>query len=106
MRSSPNTRRPPTGWNPRREIMAFFPAMVDLCRAVLPEVRAIQARLDCDEARGLDTSCLHQALKELRWRLEYTSDAVGVRANLDRIRILAAVPEPLNSGPDEEGSYG
>ena len=106
MRNSRNTRRPPTGWNPQREIKAYFPAMVDLCRAVLPEVRAIQARLDRDEARGLDTSCLHQALRELRWRLEYTSDAAGVRANLDRIRTLAALPEPLNLGPDEEGSYG
>jgi len=80
--------------------------MADLCRAVQPEVRMIQARLDCDEARGLDTSCLRQALRELRWRLEYIADAEGVRANLDRIRALAALPRPLSAGPDEEGSYG
>ena len=106
MTSSEETRRAPAGWNPLREITACFPAMADLCRAVQPEVRMIQARLDCDEARGLDTSCLRQVLRELRWRLEYTADAEGVRANLDRIRALAALPRPLSAGPDEEGSYG
>jgi hypothetical protein len=106
MRSSGKTLRAPTGWNPQRAITAYFPAMADLCRAVHPEVRSIQAGLDRDEARGLDISCLRQALRELRWRLEYTSDAEGARANLDRIRALAALPRPLSAGPDEEGSYG
>ena len=45
-------------------------------------------------------------MRELRWRLEYTADAEGVRANLDRIRTLVALPRPLSAGPDEEGSYG
>src|SRR4029077_19069072 len=88
------------------EIATYFPAMATLCQAVQPTLRAIQASLDRDEARGLDASCLRQAMRELRWRLEYTADAEGVRANLDRIGTLAALPRPLSAGPDEEGSYG
>jgi hypothetical protein len=106
MTGSGETRRAPADWNPQREITAYFPAIAALCQAVQPEVRAIHTRLDREEARGLDTSCLRQALRELRWRLEYTADAVGIRANLDRIRTLAAVPRPLSAGPDEEGSCG
>jgi len=106
MTGSGRTRRAPAGWNPQRAITVYFPAMADLCRAVQPEVQAIQASLDRDEARGLDTACPRQALRELRWRLEYTADAEGVRANLTRIRALAALPKPLSAGPDEEGSYG
>src|SRR6266436_4512659 len=90
MTGSGKTLQAPTGWNPQRAITAFFPAMADLCRAVQPELRAIHTSLDRDEARGLDTSCLRQALRELRWRLEYTADAEGVRANLDRIRTLVS----------------
>jgi hypothetical protein len=106
MTGTGKTLRAPTGWSPQRVITTSFPAMADLCRVVQPEVQAIQAFLDRAEARGLDTSCQRQALRELRWRLEYTADAEGVRANLDRIRTLAALPRPLSAGPDEEGSYG
>jgi hypothetical protein len=106
MTGSGETRRAPAGWNPQRAITAYFPAMADLCRAVQPELRAIQISLDRDEARGLDTAGLRQALRELRWRLEYTADAEGVRANLERIRTVAALPRPRSAGPDEEGSYG
>jgi hypothetical protein len=63
------------GWNPQSVIAKYFPAVADFYRAVQPEIRAIEARLDDDEARGLDTSCLRQALRELRWRFEYTADA-------------------------------
>jgi hypothetical protein len=81
--------------------------MVDFYRTVQPDIRAIEARLDRDEARGLDTSCLRQALKELRWRLEYTSDLAGARANLERIKNLASSAAlPCAIDPDEEGSYG
>jgi hypothetical protein len=69
-------------------------------------LQTIQTSLDRDEARGIDTSCQRQALRELRWRLEYTADAEGVRANLDRIQILAALPRLPSNGQDEEGSYG
>ena len=81
--------------------------MADLDRAVQPEIRPIEARLDREEAQGLDTSCLRQALRELRWRLEYTADVAGVRTNLEKIRSLAALPAlPSATNPDEEGSYG
>jgi len=81
--------------------------MADLYRAVLPDIRPIEAGLDRDETLGHDTSCLRQALKELRWRLEYTADIAGVRTNLERIRHLAALPAPpCATNPDEEGSYG
>jgi hypothetical protein len=83
-----------------------FPAMVDFYQAVQPDIRAIEVRLDHDEARGLDTSCLRQALRELRWRLEYTSDLASARANLERIQGLASSPAPpCATNPDEEGGY-
>ena len=104
---APATSRAPAGWSPQRAIATCFPAMVDFYRAVQPDIRAIEARLDRDEARGLDTSCLRQALRELRWRLEYTSDLAGARANLERIQGLASSPAPpCATNPDEEGSYG
>ena len=81
--------------------------MADLYRAVLPDIRPIEAGLDRDEMLGHDTSCLRQALRELRWRLEYTADTAGVRTNLERIRRLTALPAPpCATSPDEEGSYG
>jgi len=101
------TLRAPAGWSPQRAIATYFPEMADLYRAVQPDIRPIEVRLDRDEALGLDTSCLRQALRELRWRLEYTADAAGIRTNLERIRSLAArSPEPCATNPDEEGSYG
>ncbi len=80
--------------------------MFDFYRAVQPDIRAIEGRLDQDEAHGFDTSCLRQALRELRWRLEYTSDLAGARANLERIQGLASSSPPWATNPDEEGSYG
>ena len=88
-------------------MVTYFPAMADLCMALQPDIRPIEARLDRDEAVGIDTSCLRQALRELRWRLEYTADVAGVRTNLERIRSFAALPTPpCANNPDEEGSYG
>jgi hypothetical protein len=104
---APATSRASAGWSPQRAIATCFPAMADLYRDVQPDIRAIEARLDRDEARGLDTSCLRQALRELRWRLEYTSDVAGARANFERIQSLASLPAtPCATSPDEEGSYG
>jgi hypothetical protein len=103
----PATSRAPAGWSPQRAIATYFPPMVDFCRAVQPVIRAIEARLDRDEALGLDTSCLRQALREFRWRLEYTFDIAGAQANLGRIQSLALSPVlPCATTPDEEGSYG
>jgi hypothetical protein len=101
------TLRASAGWSPQQEIAKYFPAMIDLCRAVQAKVRPIEARLDSEEAEGCDTSCLRQALRELRWRLEYTADATSVRANLDRVFALDALPElPSCTVPDDDGSYG
>jgi hypothetical protein len=101
------TLQAPAGWSPQRAMATYFPAMADLYRSVLPDIRPIEAQLDRDEALGRDTSCLRQALRELRWRLEYTADVAGVGANLERIRNLAALPAPPRAtDQDEEGSYG
>jgi hypothetical protein len=104
---APRTLRAPVGWSPQRAIAKYFPAMADLDRAMQPDIRPIEARLEHDEALGRATACLRQALRELRWRLEYTADAAGARATLKRIRALAALPAlPHATDPDEEGSYG
>jgi hypothetical protein len=105
--SAAHARRAPVGWSPQQVIAAYFPKTADLARALQPELRAIEARLDHDEAQGLDTSCLRQALREFRWRVEYTADAVGIRANFDRIRTLATLPAlPSAKATDDESSYG
>jgi hypothetical protein len=99
--------RAPVGWSPQRALAEYFPAMADLYRAAQLAIRPIEARLDRDEVLGRDTSCLRQALRELRWRFEYTADLVGVRTNLERIRSWAAMPVlPCATNPDGEGSYG
>jgi hypothetical protein len=104
---APRTLRAPARWSPQRAIATYFPAMADLYRAMQPDIRPIEARLDRDEAQGLDASCLRQALRELRWRLEYTADTAAARATLERIRALAALPtSPSAATTDEEGSYG
>ncbi|MBV8122213.1 MAG: hypothetical protein JO081_20010, partial [Alphaproteobacteria bacterium] len=101
------TLRAPIGWRPQQAIANYFPVMVDLCHAVQAEVRPIEARLDREESGGRDTSCLRQALRELRWRLEYTADEAGIRGNLDRVFALAALPQPPSGTvPDDDGCYG
>jgi len=85
----------------------YFPATAELRQLIQPEIRSIEARLDRGEVQGHDTSCLRQALRELRWRLEYTADARAARATLDRVRAIAALPAPPSAlAPDQEGSYG
>jgi hypothetical protein len=101
------TLRAPTGWSPQQAIAKYFPAMAVLYRSVQVEIRPIEARLDREEAEGRDTSCLRQALRELRWRVEYTADEAAVRANRDRVFALAALPKPPSGAvPDDDGSYG
>ena len=75
-----------------------FPETVELRRAIEPEIRAFGAQLDREEAQGRDTSCLRQVLRELRWRLEYTANADGIRANLERLRTLAATSPSRREG--------
>jgi hypothetical protein len=85
-----------------------FPETVELLRAIEPEIRAFGIQLDREEAQGRDTSCMRQVLRELRWRLEYTADEDGIRANLKRLRGLAAIAPSRRSiiARGEDGSYG
>jgi hypothetical protein len=102
-----STLRAPVGWTPQQAIATHFPAMAELYRGVLPGIRSIETRLDREEAQGLDTSCLRQALRELRWRFEYTADTAAARATFERICALTSRPAPPSAAvPDEEGSYG
>jgi hypothetical protein len=97
----------PVGWSPQTEMTAYFPAMAELRRTTQPEIRSMEARLDREEARGRDTSCLRQVLRELRWRLEYTANAGGCMTTIERLRTLAALPSPPSAAtPDADGSYG
>jgi hypothetical protein len=44
---------------------------------------------------------------EVRWRLEYTSDASGIRAALARLRTQAALPSPSSAASqDADGAHG
>ena len=118
--ASPRCRRPrdnlgysakilpaPAGWNPRDVIAAHFPKMAELGRSAEPEIRALEARLDRDEAAGRDTSLLRQTVGEIHWRLQYTGDAMAAAAALGRLRALAALAEPPSGLlPDEDGSFG
>jgi hypothetical protein len=97
----------PRGWSPQAVLAARYPAIARLCHVVLPEIRALENRLDRDEAAGRDTVRLRQAIGELQWRLQYTGDAAAAAGTLDRVRALAAAPV-LGNHPtrDEEGSLG
>lgn len=97
----------PAGWRPQDAIAARFPAMAELGRRMEFEIRALEARLDRDEAAGRDTSRLRQGLVEVHWRLQYTADAAAAAAALGRLRRIAALPEPPSGLlPDQDGSFG
>src|SRR6266571_7513923 len=101
---SSEIRPAPTGWSPQAAMAMLFPAMAELRQAIQPEIRSIEARLDRAEVLGRDTSCLRQALKELRWRLEYTGDPAAAGAILERIRAIAGLSIPPNAlTMDDEG---
>jgi hypothetical protein len=95
----------PVGWTPQIGLANCFPGMMELRRAIEPEIQALGLRLDREEASGRDTACLRQALRELRWRLEYTADAHSIRATFNRLRTLGAAP-PGFVPPSEDGSFG
>jgi hypothetical protein len=94
------------GWTAQAALATCFPGTAELHRVIEPEMRALGAQLDREEAEGRDTSCLRQVLRELRWRLEYTADEDGIRANLERLRALAATDPSRRSVPPEDSSYG
>jgi hypothetical protein len=97
----------PPGWRPQDAIAAAFPAMMEFARLAEPEIRAVEARLDRDEARGLDSSSLRLVLRELRWRLEYTADVPAAQRTLAQLRRLAKLSSPsCGRARDAEGSYG
>lgn len=105
--SSVPTIPAPAGWRPQAALAAYFPAVAELCRAAAPEIRALEALLDRDEAAGRDTACLRQAVGELHWRLQYTGNAAAAAAALDRLRALAARPQPpYRLAPGMGGSRG
>ncbi len=81
--------------------------MARFSRVALPDIAAIEARLDREEAQGRDGSSLRLVLRELRWRLEYTADVSAAAAALAHLRSLAGLPI-LPAGParDAPGSWG
>lgn len=105
--TAPQILPAPRGWSPQPLLAAQFPAIAELSRRTLPQIRAIERRLDGDEAAGRDSARLRQAIGELTWRLQYTGDAEAAAAALDRVRALAASPAaagvPLR---DDDGSLG
>src|SRR4051812_11312664 len=95
----------PVGWTPQTEIVAQFPTMTKLRRAIQPEIRSAEVRLDQEEAVGRDMFCLRQIVRELRWRLEYTADAAAVLATFERLHGQMALPlQPSAANVDEDGS--
>jgi hypothetical protein len=92
--ASVTAQAPPIGWTPQAAITARFPQVADLARQVDREIRSLEAELDRLEAGGGDTACPRQILRELRWRLEYTGDADGIRAAIARLRSGAAEQSP------------
>jgi hypothetical protein len=92
---------------PQTAITTRFPEIARLARSANHEIRTIEAELDRREAGGGDTSCPRQVVRELRWRLEYTSDASGIRAALARLRTPAARPSPSSAASqDADGAHG
>jgi hypothetical protein len=103
---APAVRSVPRGWRPQAALAGYYPAIAELCRAVLPEIRDLEHRLDRDEAAGHDTVCARQAIGELLWRLQYTGDAEAAKATLLRVRRLAASAPAFVPARDEHGSFG
>jgi hypothetical protein len=84
-----------------------FPEILDQARSAHGEIRAIEAELDRREAGGGDTSCPRQILRELRWRLEYTTDTSAIRATLARLHTWAALSlSPAPALHDTDGGHG
>jgi hypothetical protein len=92
---------------PQTAITTRFPEIAGLARAAHHEIRTTETELDRREAGGGDTSCSRQVVGEVRWRLEYTSDASGIRAALARLRTQAALPSPSSAASqDADGAHG
>ncbi len=102
----PNIIPAPRGWRPQGVLAHYFPAIAELCRVILPKIRAIERQLDHAEAAGGDTIRTRQAIEELQWRLQYTGDAAAAAQTFERVRALTAEPPPSVPSRDEQGSFG
>ncbi|MBV8120416.1 MAG: hypothetical protein JO081_10845 [Alphaproteobacteria bacterium] len=80
--------------------------MAELCRAALPEIRAIECQLDHDEALGRNRVYLRQAIGEALWRLQYTGDADTAAKAVARVRAISGSPPSILATRDEKGSCG
>jgi hypothetical protein len=90
-------------------IDAQFPAVARLRRAMKPEIRKFEARLDQEETAGKDTASWRLTLRELRWRLEYTADAAAIAATYDRLHAAISVlslPDTAARGGNGNGGFG
>lgn len=97
----------PRGWRAQAALADDYPTIAELCRASLPEIRALEKHLDGVEAAGRDTVLLRQAIGELHWRLQYTGDAAAAARTLRRVRALAVSPAPAGfPARDQQGSFG
>ncbi|MBV8738958.1 MAG: hypothetical protein JO007_17215 [Alphaproteobacteria bacterium] len=96
----------PRGWSPQPALARLYPAIAELGRAALPEIRDIENGLDHDEAAGCDTVRARQAIGELRWRLQYTGDAAAAARVLTRARAFASASASIFPLRDEQGSFG
>jgi hypothetical protein len=88
-------------------IAARFPAIAAAHAAGLPRIRVLERRLLAEDEQGIDNSALRQAVREWRWRLEYTGDAAAAEAAGGRAERLAALPVlPAGGSPNADGSFG
>jgi hypothetical protein len=95
----------PVGWNPQAAITTRHPEIAEFGRAVQPEIRAIEAKLDRVEAAGGDAFSPRQVLRELRWRLEYTDDLAGIRAVTVSLRTLASASQDEDEAHRQGGVW-
>jgi hypothetical protein len=81
-------------------ISARFPAIAGARAAALPTIGELDRRLLVEDAAGVDNARLRQAVREWRWRLEYTGDAAAADAARDRALRLAASPAAARGGTE------
>ncbi len=94
-------------YNPRDVLLDHFPAMRQLRQSTRQQLAVIEHQLTDAESAGRDMSCPRQALIEVRWRLNSTSDVDAARAVLARLVSLASQPNPPSARLQaEDGSYG
>ncbi|MBV9516509.1 MAG: hypothetical protein JO068_00165 [Hyphomicrobiales bacterium] len=102
----------PPLFEPRHMLHEGRPEMGTLALEAKPVITKANALLLAAERHGKGVTCARQALNELRWRINSTTDAASARVTLERLkRALTDVASPhggdANILPqDAEGSYG